>query len=302
MKAIVFDNYLKQFKKINNYLNAEEVKFDIIKFKNGEGKIVLHDSVKGEDVIIFSDFTAPITYKYKGKKRVYSSDEYYVELRRIINALDDPKSVNVFLPLMYECRQNAINDGESKDFEMFVSDLKHFGVNRIITFEAHGSHKDIQTYSLASLFKEHKYDVVVSPDEGGRARAEAYAKELGADLYVFSKKRDLTKLVDGSNPIVEYAGEYYDFDNKRVLIVDDILDSGTTLLNAMSQIEGASIINVCVCYALFNKGLNKFKKAHKNNLFHTLYVSDLIYLKKSITRTDFVEVIDTSELVSEAIK
>ena len=63
---------------------------------------------------------------------------------------------------------------------MFVSDLKHFGVNTIITFEAHGSHKDIQTYSLASLFKEHKYDVVVSPDEGGRARAEAYAKELGA--------------------------------------------------------------------------------------------------------------------------
>ena len=143
MKAIVFNNYLKQFKNINKYLNADVVNFDIIKFKNGEGKIVLNESVNGEDVVIFSDFTYPLTYKYKGKKRLYSSDEYYVELRRLINALDKPNNVSVFLPLMYECRQNALNDCESKDFEMFVSDLKHLGVDRIITFEAHGTHKKV---------------------------------------------------------------------------------------------------------------------------------------------------------------
>ena len=88
---------------------------------------MLKDSVKEEDVVIFSDFTYPLTYKYKGKKRVYSSDEYYVELRRVINALDKPNSISVFLPLMYECRQNAINDGESKDFEMFLISI--FDIN-----------------------------------------------------------------------------------------------------------------------------------------------------------------------------
>ena len=302
MKAVVFDNYLKQFKNINKYLNASIVNFEIIKFKNGEGKIVLKESVKDEDVVIFSDFTYPLTYKYRGKKRVYSSDEYYVELRRVINALDNPKSISVFLPLMYECRQNALNDGESKDFEMFISDLKHLGVNRIITFEAHGAHKKVESYSLASLFSEYKYDVVVSPDNGGKKRAEEYAKVLGAHLCVFSKKRDLTKIVDGSNPIVEYFSEDYDFANKRVLIVDDILDSGTTLISALTDIEGASRVDICVCYALFNKGLKNFKRAYKDKLFSKIYTSDLIYLNKQVKKCEFVEVLDTGKLVSEVIQ
>lgn len=302
MKAVVFDNYLKQFKNINKYLNASIVNFEIIKFKNGEGKIVLKESVKEEDVVIFSDFTYPLTYKYRGKKRVYSSDEYYVELRRVINALDNPKSISVFLPLMYECRQNALNDGESKDFEMFISDLKHLGVNRIITFEAHGAHKKVESYSLASLFSEYKYDVVVSPDNGGKKRAEEYAKVLGAHLCVFSKKRDLTKIVDGSNPIVEYFSEDYDFANKRVLIVDDILDSGTTLISALTDIEGASRVDICVCYALFNKGLKNFKRAYKDKLFSKIYTSDLIYLNKQVKKCEFVEVLDTGKLVSEVIQ
>ena len=301
MKAIVFDNYLKQFKNINKYLNADVVNFEIIKFKNGEGKVVLKDSVKEEDVVIFSDFTYPLTYKYKGKKRIYSSDEYYVELRRVINALDKPNSVSVFLPLMYECRQNAINDGESKDFEMFISDLKHLGVNKIVTFEAHGTHKKVESYSLASLFSDYKYDVVISPDNGGKKRAEEYAKVMGAHLCVFSKKRDLTKIVDGSNPIVEYFSEDYEFTNKKVLIVDDILDSGTTLISALTDIEGASQVDICVCYALFNKGLKNFKKAYKDKLFNTLYTSDLIYLSNKVKRCEFVEVLDTGKLVSEVL-
>ena len=243
-----------------------------------------------------------MTYKYRGKKRVYSSDEYYVELRRVINALDNPKSISVFLPLMYECRQNALNDGESKDFEMFISDLKHLGVNRIITFEAHGTHKKVESYSLASLFSEYKYDVVVSPDNGGKKRAEEYAKVLGAHLCVFSKKRDLTKIVDGSNPIVEYFSEDYDFANKRVLIVDDILDSGTTLISALTDIEGASRVDICVCYALFNKGLKNFKRAYKDKLFSKIYTSDLIYLNKQVKKCEFVEVLDTGKLVSEVIQ
>ena len=86
MKAIVFSNYKNQFERINKYLNASEVKANFIKFRNGEGKVTINESVKGEDVIIFSDFTYPSAYIYKGKKREYSKDEYYVELKRVISA------------------------------------------------------------------------------------------------------------------------------------------------------------------------------------------------------------------------
>jgi len=302
MKALVFNNYREQFDKFNESLKLEVVDFEVIKFKNGEGKILVNDSVKGEDVIIFSDFNNITYYSYKGKKREYSKDEYYVELKRLISALDLAKSISVFLPLMYECRQNSNNEGESKDYEMFVKDLKAMGVKNIITFENHGTHKNVKSYSLAKLFSESEYDVVVSPDKGGKNRAKEYSEILKCDLYHFDKKRDLTHLEDGSNPISEYGGESYDFTNKRVLIVDDILDSGKTIIKALENINRAKNIDVFVAYPLFSKGLKLFKKACKNKSFNKIYISNLINVDKKVLKSKFVEVVDTSSLVGEVVR
>ena len=125
MKAIVFDNFKDKFEEINKYLNVESISFEIIKFKNGEGKVVIKEDVSNEDVIIFSDFHSKTTYTYLGKKREYSKDEYSVELKRVVSALDNAKSISVYLPLIYSSRQNSNNPGESKDYLMFINELEY---------------------------------------------------------------------------------------------------------------------------------------------------------------------------------
>ena len=158
MKALVFDNYKEKFKKINQYLKIDLVDFEIVKFKNGEGKVVIKDNVENEDIIIFSDFSNHLEYSYLGNQRKYSSDEYYVELIRVLSALDGPKSVSVFLPLIYESRQNSNNKNESKDYLNFIKILKMMNVDNIITFEVHGEEEEVLSYSYSPLFKTKKYN------------------------------------------------------------------------------------------------------------------------------------------------
>ena len=301
MKAIVFDNYIEKFNKINKFLNIEKIKFEIIRFKNGESKIIVDSSVENEDVIVFSDFSNSLSYSYGTRKRYYSKDEYYVELKRLISALDNAKSVSVFLPLIYECRQNSNNLYESKDFLMFINDLKQMGVENIITFEAHGEDKYVKSFSLSNLFKDKAYDVVVSPDKGGYSRASEYSNLLNCDLVCFSKKRDLEHVVDGSNPILEYSHNEYDFNGKKVLIVDDILDSGSTIVNAINNIDNASSVDVFIAYPLFNKGVKVFKKLVKEGKLNKIYISDLIHVSDKLTNKNFIEIVDTSECISEVI-
>lgn len=302
MKALVFDNYKSKFNLINKYLGIATIKFEIIRFKNGESKLLIKENVKGEDIVIFSDFSNSIEYLYINQKRMYSKDEYYVELKRAISALDEARSVNVFLPLIYESRQNSNNKNESKDYLMFVNDLKNMGVKNIITFEAHGEDKKVNSYSLATLFKDKDYDVVVSPDEGGVNRSKEYSKVLKCDNYHFSKTRDLKNIVNGSNPIKEYSHSSYDFTNKKVLIVDDILDSGSTMLNAIKEIQNASLIDIFVTYPLFSSGIKEFKKLVKESKLNKIYVSDLINLDESISKCDFIGIIDTNKHISDVLK
>jgi len=301
MKALVFENYVNNFELINKRLNIEKINYEIIKFKNGEGKVVINDEVNNEDIIVFSDFSFPTLYKYKNEKRSYSKDEYYVELRRVLSALSEAKTISVFLPLVYQSRQNAIKKNESKDYEMFINDLVNLRVKNIITFENHGSDSRIVNYSLNKLFSNKHYDVVVSPDEGGIDRAREYAKVLKCNSFHFSKVRDLSKIIDGGNPIKEYNGEY-DFNNKKVLIMDDILDSGKTLIKAINKIDNANAVDVFIAYPLFNNGIKEFKKLVKINKLNKIYVSNLINLDKHIIKNKFIEVIDCTDYINEVLK
>lgn len=302
MKALVFDNYKSMFNSINKYLGIASINYQIIKFNNGEGKVLIKDNVKGEDVVIFSDFSNAGEYTYLNKKRAYSKDEYYVELKRVISALDLAKSISVFLPLIYQSRQNSNNCNESKDYLMFVEDLKRMGVKNIITFEVHGEEKKVSSYSLSNLFKNKDYDVVVSPDEGGVKRSLEYSKILKCDNYHFTKSRDLTTLIEGSNPIKDYHGDNYSFKDKRVLIVDDILDSGNTLINSINLIKDSKSVDVFVAYPLFSKGVKEFKRLVKENKLNKIYLSNLININKEILKQDFIEIIDVSKLVSDLLK
>lgn len=301
MKALVFSNFIEQFEKINEFLKCEQVDFEIIKFKNGEGKITIDESLENEDVIVFSDFSNSMSYSYMGKKRYYSKDEYCIELKRLLTAIGNAKSITLYLPLIYQSRQNAIKENESKDYHLFIQELKNLNVNEIISFELHGDDDFVNSCSLSELFSNFSYDVVVSPDAGGVSRAKKYAKILNCDSTEFSKVRDLNILVNGSNPIQDYKESCYDFENKKVLIVDDILDSGNTLINAINNIKKASIIDVFVAYPLFSNGIKKFAKLAKSGKLNKLYISDLIHVNKKYLRYKFVEVINTSEYVSKII-
>ena len=294
MKAIVFNNYDEKFDQLNKHLKIDKIDFEFIRFNNGEGKVVVKEDVENEDIIIFSDFN--------NTKIEKSKDECYVNLKRLISALDDARSISVFLPLIYQSRQNANKKLESKDFLMFVNDLKNIGVKNILTFELHGDHDDVISYSLSKIFKNYNYDVVVSPDDGGVSRSKEYSKVLNCDNRHFSKVRDLNKLVNGSNPIKEYININYDFKGKNVVIVDDILDSGSTLINALNNINDANKVDIFVAYPLFSSGVKKFKKMVKLNKLNKIYVSNLIYLDKKVLKNKFIEVIDVNEVISECIK
>lgn len=302
MKAIVFENYKDKFEKVNKYLRIEKVDFEIVKFKNGEGKVIIKDKIDNQDIIIFSDFSNHLEYNYLNKKRKYSSDEYYVELRRVISACNKAKSINVFLPLIYESRQNSNNDNESKDYLMFIKDLKILGVNNIITFEVHGEEKEVKSFSYAPVFKNREYDVVVSLDKGGESRAREYSELLDCNLVVFNKVRDLNTIIDGSNPIKDYSKSDYDFSDKKVLIVDDILDSGSTLINGLMQINNASLIDVFICYPLFSKGSKFVEKFIKENKLNTIYISDLIKINNKLLKKEYIKVVDDNEYISKVIK
>ena len=302
MKAIVFNNYKEKFIEINKYLGCEVIEFECIKFNNGEGKVVLKGDISNQDIVIFLDFSAREEYIYRHKKREYSKDEYYIELRRVISCLDNAKSISLVLPNIYASRQNSNNKNESKDYEIFINDLINLGVNNIISFECHGSDKRVKSYSLASMFNHSEYDVVVSPDEGGVNRASEYSDVLKCETYHFKKIRDLTKFINGGNPIKDYRGSKYNFINKNVLIVDDILDSGATLINAIKMIKGANKVDVFIAYPLFNNGVKEFKKLVKNNKLNKIYISNLISFNKKLLKYDFIEVIDCSELVSDVVK
>ena len=302
MKALVFENFKDKFIEINKYLNLKEVSFTSIKFKNGESKIVISESLKDEDIIIFSDFSTPCYYDYMSKKREYSKDEYSVELKRLISAAESAKSISVYLPLMYQSRQNADKENESKDYLLFVNELKQLGVKKIITFEAHGEEELVDSCSLSCLFEGLNYDVVVSPDNGGLNRSKEYSNVLKCDNTYFDKVRDLSLIIDGSNPIYEYKKSEYDFTNKNVLIVDDILDSGNTLLKAIRSINGANKVDVFVAYPLFNSGVKEFKKLVKEKKLNKIYISDLIHINTKILKYKFIELISANECVADVVR
>jgi phosphoribosylpyrophosphate synthetase len=206
------------------------------------------------------------------------------------------------LPLIYQSRQNAIKENESRDYHLFIEELKNLNVDKIISFELHGDDEFVNSYSLASLFASSNYDVVVSPDAGGVNRASKYAQVLNCENTGFSKVRNLSVLTNGSNPIEEYKASEYNFDNKKVLIVDDILDSGKTLINAIKKIDNANKIDVFVAYPLFTSGIKEFSRLVKSGKLNKLYISNLIHIDKKVLKHKFIEVINTDELVSKIIR
>ena len=291
------------------------------RFSNGEGKVVIDDSIRNKEIYILCDVgNYSITYKCRGKDHEMMPDEHFQDIKRVISATCGHASkITVIMPLLYESRQHRRTGRESLDCANSLQELERLGVKSIITFDAHDPNVINATPNLSfdnfyptnTIIKQiAKNDpkifenaLVVSPDFGAMARARYYAEILGCDVGVFYKRRDLSKLVNGKNPVVAHTYMRSDVKGKNVLIVDDMIASGGSVIEVAKKLRemGANKICITCTFALFTEGFDKFLEAKENGLFDKLYTTNLSYISKEITKYDWFYDVDMSHLVAEII-
>ncbi len=289
-------------------------KVDCPRFGSGEAKALLHESMRGHDLYIVSDcFNHGVKYKMHGMEVPMSPDDHFQDLKRVIAAVGGKaKRITVIMPMLYEGRQHRRTARESLDCAMALQELIHMGVSNIITFDAHDSRVQnaiplggfdnvrptyqmikalVRTYPDISL--SHDDIMIVSPDEGAMSRCMYYASVLGIDLGMFYKRRNYSVIIDGKNPIEahEYLGK--DISGKDVIVVDDMISSGDSIIDVSVQLKqkGARRIFLFETFGLFCNGLDVFDKAYADGIFDKVFTTNLIYrTPELLSREWYVEV------------
>ena len=293
----------------------------VARFGSGEGKAVINDTVRGYDLYILVDcFNYSVTYNMYGKEVPKSPDDHFSDLKRVISAASSKaKRINVIMPMLYEGRQHKRSSRESLDCAMALQELTALGVENIITFDAHDQrvqnsipHKSFEnvmpTYqrikalvnSVDDLSIDPDHLMVISPDEGAMHRCIYFATQLGVNLGMFYKRRDYTRVVNGRNPIVahQYLGE--SVEGKDIIIVDDMISSGESMLEVARKLKElkAKRIFVCTAFGLFCNGLEIFDKAHEEGIFEKVFTTNGIYQSDELLARDWYESVELSKYLA----
>lgn len=294
--SIVFHGYEK-----DSYL----IKADCPRFGSGEAKGIVNESVRGKDIYIMLDVgNYSCTYTMGGQTQRMSPDDHYADLKRIISAMTDkPRKITVIMPFLYESRQHKRTKRESLDCAMALQELVAMGVTNIITFDAHDPRvqnaipqHDFDSFSAVYQFmktllnadKSLKLDkenlMIISPDEGAMGRAVYLANLLGVDMGMFYKRRDYTRIVNGKNPIVAHEFLGSDVEGKTVVIIDDMIASGDSMLDTARELKERKAKNVIVCctFGLFTAGFDAFDKAYEEGTFDYVITTNLNYRKPEL--------------------
>ena len=311
--AAQVDYYLKEWRRHGGE-ESYIVKVDCPRFGTGEAKGLLHQSLRGHDLYIICDmFNYGVTYKMYGREVPMSPDDHYADLKRIIAAnAGKARRISVIMPMLYEGRQHKRSGRESLDCAIMLQELVNMGVTNIITFDAHDSRiqnaiplsgfDDVRpAYQMIkalvkavpdiSLDKEDT--IIISPDEGAMSRCMYYSSVLGIDIGMFYKRRNYAVVVNGRNPIEahEYLGR--DLTGKDVIIVDDMISSGESLLDVAQQLKekGAKRIFAFASFGLYTDGLDKFDKAYADGTITRIFNTNLVYRRPDLYEREwFVEV------------
>ncbi len=291
----VVDAYLKQWRRHDDdqdfVMNA-----DCIRFGSGEGKAMLHDSARGHDIYIISDcFNYGVEYKMQGRMVPMSPDDHFADLKRVIASIAGKATrISVIMPMLYEGRQHKRTSRESLDCALALQELVNMGVSNIITFDAHdprvqnaiplsGFDNIRPSYqmlkALVRAVPDVRFDkesmVFISPDEGAMGRSMYYASLLGVDLGMFYKRRNYAVVIDGKNPIEahEYLGR--SVEGKDVIVVDDMISSGDSMLDVCRQLKSlkARRIFVFSSFGLFSSGLQRFDDAYAEGIFDKIFTT-----------------------------
>lgn len=293
----------------------------LVRFSTGDGKAVLGESVRGTDVYIIADVgNHSVKYKMYGKESYMSPDDHFQDLKRVISAVGGKANrVNVIMPLLYSSRQDRRIARESLDCAVALKELEDIGVKNIMVFDAHDDRvqnavpfigfdnlmpvyqvikKMFQVYPDLEANEENM--VVISPDFGGANRNLLYANALGLDMGMFYKRRSKNVIVNGSYAIEEHKYIGPDVKGKDVLICDDFLASGTTMLDVVKKIKemGAARINISVTFGLFTNGIEEFKKAYEDGLFEAVFATNATYRLEELRNEPWYKEVDISKYVA----
>ncbi len=330
------NNYLVNFRsKVNNvYINdpafqgySEEnylFHFSTPRFYSGEGKAVLDETVRGKDVFILVDVcNHSLTYTMNGYTNHMSPDDHYQDLKRVIAATNGKAHrINVIMPFLYEGRQHRRTGRESLDCAYAFKELTQMGVSNFITFDAHDpriqnasplsgfdnftahyqflrallhSQKDLQ------LDKDHI--IVISPDEGALDRAIYFSTVIGADTGMFYKRRDYSTIVNGKNPIVAHEFLGNDIEGKDIIIIDDMISSGESMIDTARQLKSmnAKHVFICTTFGLFTNGFDAFDKAFADGVFDKVITTNLCYRPLELLTKPYYLEADMSKFLASII-
>ena len=294
------------------------------RFGTGEGRGIINDSVRGCDLYILIDvLNFSITYKVCGELNHMSPDNHYEDLKRIISAANGrAKRITVIMPFLHGGRQHRRTKRESLDCAVMLEELAAMGVSNIVTFDAHdprvqnaiplcGFDSFMPTYqflkALVSTVPDlhlHKDNaMVVSPDEGAMERSVYFANILGLELGMFYKRRDYTKIVNGKNPIVAHEFLGASVEGRDVLVIDDMISSGGSMLDVARQIKerGADHVFVCTTFGLFTDGLDAFDEYYEKGYISKVVTTNLNWRPPELLTREWYAEADMTEYLATII-
>lgn len=294
------------------------------RFGSGEAKGILGSSIRGKDLFVMVDVcNHSLTYTVNGHLNHMSPDDHYQDLKRVISAANGKAHrVNVIMPFLYESRQHKRTKRESLDCAFALQELVDMGVSNIITFDAHDPRVQnsiplhgfdnfnppyqfmkalLRAEPNLKVDKEHL--MIVSPDEGAMHRAVYFSNVLGVNMGMFYKRRDYSTIVNGKNPIVahEFLGD--DMHGKNVIVIDDMISSGESMLDVAKQLKerGAGRVFVCTTFGLFTDGLAKFDEYYEKGYISKVVTTNLNYRPQELLTRPYYQEADMSKFLASII-
>jgi len=317
------DYYLKEWRRHGGD-ESFVVPVECPRFGTGEAKGLLHKSMRGHDVYIICDpFNYGVKYKMYGMEVPMSPDDHFADLKRILGAIGGKaRRTSVIMPMLYEGRQHKRSTRESLDCAVMLQELENMGVANIITFDAHdprvqnaiplcGFDSVKPSYQMLKALVRNVPDIhlnkdsliMISPDEGAMDRCMYYSSVLGIDIGMFYKRRDYSTIVNGKNPIIahEYLGP--ELTGKDVIIVDDMISSGESLLDVAYNLKerGAKRIFCFSTFGLFTDGPAKFDKAYAAGIIHKVFTTNLTYRNPELYACEWFVDVNMCKYVSYII-
>lgn len=287
---------------LSEWRNGEHflVPVECPRFSSGEGKCIIRESVRDRDVYILLDVcNTTLTYQMFGETNRMSPDDHYQDLKRVIAACNGRADrITVIMPFLYEGRQHRKTTRESLDCAVMLRELENMGVHTILTFDAHDPRLQnvlpltglenvspalqftqalLTEYEDLTLDSDHM--MFIAPDEGATGRVVFMASLFGVNIGMFYKRRDYTRIINGTNPVIAHDFCGTSLENKDVIVVDDMIASGGSMLDTARQLKemGARRVFVFSTFGLFTGGLEKFDQAFADGWFDRVFTTNLVY-------------------------